>query len=81
MSHVKAGGATAQQSTRPGKRRGVKKFGGQKVITGNIIIRQVGSRVRPGAGVGIGRDYTLFALRNGIVSFFTRRSKQFVSVK
>jgi len=81
MSHVKAGGATRQQSPRPGKRRGVKKFGGQAVKTGHIIIRQVGSRVRPGLGVGMGRDYTLFALRDGIVSFFTRKSRQFVTVK
>lgn len=80
MSHVKAGGATAQHTTRRGKRRGVKKFGGQKVVTGNIIIRQVGTKVRPGEGVGIGRDYTLFALKDGIVNFFVRRSKQFVSV-
>lgn len=81
MSHVKSGGATAQQTTRPGKRRGVKKFGGQAVKTGNIIIRQVGSRVRPGVGVGMGRDYTLFALRDGVVEFFTRLGKSFVSVK
>lgn len=81
MSHVKSGGATAQGTTRPGKRRGVKKFGGQKVVTGNIIVRQVGSRVRAGVGVGTGRDYTLFALRDGVVEFFTRLGKQFVSVK
>lgn len=81
MSHVKSGGATAQGTTRPGKRRGVKKFGGQSVKTGNIIIRQVGSRVRAGVGVGTGRDYTLFALRDGVVEFFTRLGKQFVSVK
>ena len=81
MSHVKSGGATAQGTTRPGKRRGVKKFGGQKVVTGNIIVRQVGSRVRAGVGVGTGRDYTLFALRDGVVEFFTRLGKQFVAVK
>lgn len=81
MSHVKAGGATAQQSRRPGKRRGLKKFGGERVITGNIIVRQVGSRIRAGQGVGVGRDYTLFALCDGIVSYFVRKSRQFVSVK
>lgn len=81
MSHVKSGGATAQGTTRPGKRRGIKKFGGQKVKTGNIIVRQVGSRVRAGVGVGTGRDYTLFALRDGKVQFFTRLGKQFVAVK
>lgn len=80
MSHVKSGGATRQHSTRPGKRLGVKKFGGQKVVTGNIIIRQNGSRVHAGVGVGTGRDYTLFALREGVVTFFTRLGKSFVKV-
>ncbi|OGD84348.1 50S ribosomal protein L27, partial [Candidatus Collierbacteria bacterium RIFOXYD1_FULL_46_26] len=75
MSHVKSGGATAQGTTRPGKRRGVKKFGGQKIQTGQIIIRQVGSRVRAGVGVGTGRDYTLFARKDGIVNFFVRLGK------
>ena len=81
MSHVKSGGATAQGTTRPGKRRGVKKFGGQIVKTGQIIIRQVGSRVLPGVGVGMGRDYTLFAMKDGIVNFFIRLGRQFVAVK
>jgi len=81
MSHVKAGGATRQASPRPGKRRGLKKFGGEVVKTGQIIIRQVGTRTRAGVGVGTGRDYTLFALRDGIVSYFTRLGKSFVAVK
>lgn len=81
MSHVKSGGATAQGTTRPGKRRGVKKFGGQAIKTGQIIIRQVGTRVHPGRNVGMGRDYTLFALRDGVVNFFVRLGKQFVAVK
>lgn len=81
MSHVKSGGATAQHSTRPGKRLGVKKFGGQKVITGNIIIRQNGTKVHAGPGVKLGRDYTLYAIRDGVVQFFTRLGKSFVSVK
>jgi len=80
MSHVKAGGATAQHSTRRGKRRGVKKFGGQKVENGNIIIRQVGTRVHAGPGVKVGRDYTLYSVKTGIVQFFTRLGKQFVKV-
>jgi large subunit ribosomal protein L27 len=80
MSKVKSGGATAQGSTRPGKRRGVKKFGGEKIKTGQIIIRQVGTRVRPGKGVGLGRDYTLFALQDGLVTFFKKLGKQFVKV-
>lgn len=81
MSHVKSGGATAQGTTRPGKRRGVKIFGGSKIKTGQIIIRQVGTRVRAGSGVGTGRDYTLFAMRDGVVNFFVRLGKQFVAVK
>jgi len=81
MSHVKSGGATAQHSTRPGKRRGVKKYGGQEVKNGNILVRQVGSRVHAGPGVKVGRDFTLYAIRDGVVTFFTRLGKQFVSVK
>lgn len=81
MSHVKAGGATRQASPRPGKRRGLKKFGGETVKVGQIIIRQVGTRTRAGKNVGIGRDYTLFALKDGIVTFFTRLGKSFVAVK
>lgn len=81
MSHVKAGGATRQASPRPGKRRGVKKFGGAAVKVGQIIIRQVGTRTRAGVGVGMGRDYTLFAMKDGIVSYFTRLGKSFVTVK
>ena len=81
MSHVKAGGATRQGSTRPGKRRGVKKFGGEVVKIGHIIVRQVGTRTRAGRGVGQGRDYTLFALKDGVVEFFTRLGQSFVAVK
>ncbi len=81
MSHVKSGGATAQGTTRPGKRRGVKKYGGEQIKTGQIIIRQVGTRVHPGKNVGMGRDYTLFAMRDGIVKFFVRLGRQFVAVK
>ena len=81
MSKVKSGGATAQGTNRAGKRRGVKIFGGQKIKTGQIIIRQVGTRVHGGPGVGVGRDYTLFALREGVVEFFTKLGKSFVAVK
>jgi len=80
MSHVKSGGATRQHSTRPGKRLGVKKFGGEKIAIGQIIIRQQGSKVRAGDGVGTGRDFTLFALKDGVVEFFKRQSKQFVKI-
>jgi large subunit ribosomal protein L27 len=81
MSHVKSGGATRQGTNRAGKRRGVKIYGGQAIKTGQIIIRQVGSKVRAGQGVGVGRDYTLFALQDGVVNFFVRLGKQFVAVK
>jgi large subunit ribosomal protein L27 len=80
MSHVKSGGATAQGTTRRGKRRGVKKFGGQTIKTGQIIIRQVGTRVHAGKNVGLGRDFTLFAMTNGVVEFFTKLGKQFVKI-
>lgn len=81
MSHVKAGGATRQASPRPGKRRGLKKFGGEVVKVGQIILRQVGTRTHAGIGVGIGRDYTLFALRDGVVTYLQKLGKSFVAVK
>lgn len=81
MSKVKSGGAVNQHPTRPGKRLGVKKYGGSKIKTGQIIIRQRGTRVKAGDNVGTGRDHTLFALKDGVVEFFKRQSKQFVSVK
>lgn len=80
MAKKKAKGATAQQTTRPGKRRGVKLFGGQKVRTGSIIVRQKGSRFHAGTGVGKGRDFTLFALRDGTVKFLKKHGKKLVSV-
>ena len=80
MSHVKSGGAVRQHSTRRGKRLGVKKFGGEQASIGQIIIRQQGSKVRAGDGVGTGRDFTLFALKDGVVEFFKRQSKQFVKI-
>ena len=69
MAHTKAGGSTRQQGNRKGKRLGVKIFGGQKVIVGNIIVRQRGTRFHPGNNVGVGRDFTLFALADGAVQF------------
>ncbi|MFH2085804.1 MAG: 50S ribosomal protein L27 [bacterium] len=81
MSHVKAGGATRQGSPRAGKRRGVKKFGGETVKVGQIIIRQVGTKTHAAQNVGTGRDYTLFAMKDGVVSFFTRLGRAFVTVK
>ncbi|MBW7956199.1 50S ribosomal protein L27 [Patescibacteria group bacterium] len=80
MSHVKAGGAVRQHHQRPGKRLGLKKFGGQKVITGNIILRQRGLRYKPGKGVGVGRDHTIFAMVDGVVQFGKRLGKTVVNV-
>ena len=69
MAHKKAGGSSRNGRDSAGRRLGVKKFGGQEVIGGNIIIRQRGTRVYPGANVGIGKDHTLFALGHGHVRF------------
>ncbi len=80
MSHVKASGATTQHHQRPGKRLGLKKFGGQKVIIGNIILRQRGLLYKPGKGVGVGRDHTIFAMIDGIVQFSKRFGKTVVHV-
>jgi len=80
MAKKKVGGKTRQQTPRPGKRLGVKIFGGQKVQAGNILIRQRGTKFHPGKGVGIGRDHTLFALRDGIVEFKQKLGKKLVSI-
>ena len=80
MSKTKSGGNTRQHTTRPGKRRGVKIFGGQSIKTGMIIVRQKGTKFHPGEGVGIGRDHTLFALKNGTVQFKVKQSKKLATV-
>ncbi|MES2338073.1 MAG: 50S ribosomal protein L27 [Pseudomonadota bacterium] len=69
MAHKKAGGSSRNGRDSAGRRLGVKKFGGETVVPGNIIIRQRGTRVYPGAGVGMGKDHTLFALVDGRVLF------------
>ena len=69
MAHKKGQGSSKNGRDSRGQRRGVKKFGGQAVIAGNILVRQVGTSVHPGKGVGMGRDYTLFALQDGIVKY------------
>ena len=69
MAHKKAGGSSRNGRDSAGRRLGVKKFGGQEVIGGNIIIRQRGTRVYPGANVGMGKDHTLFATETGTVVF------------
>ena len=75
MAHKKAGGSSRNGRDSAGRRLGVKKFGDQVVIAGNIIIRQRGTKVHPGLGVGIGRDHTLFALVDGRV-FFDREGRR-----
>jgi len=69
MAHKKAGGSSRNGRDSAGQRRGVKRFGGQEVLAGNILVRQVGSTFHAGEGVGTGKDYTLFALRDGVVKF------------
>jgi large subunit ribosomal protein L27 len=69
MAHKKGQGTSSNGRDSQSKRLGVKIFGGQKILAGGIIIRQRGSKYHPGAGVGVGRDWTLFALRDGTVEF------------
>jgi len=71
MAHKKSGGTSRNGRDTEGKRLGVKRYGGQKVRAGNIIVRQRGTKIHPGQNVGCGRDYTLFALEDGIVEFET----------
>jgi large subunit ribosomal protein L27 len=69
MAHKKAGGSSRNGRDSQGQRRGVKIFGGQKVIAGNILVRQLGTKIHPGENVGMGRDYTLFSKINGTVRY------------
>ena len=77
MAHKKAGGSSRNGRDSQGQRRGVKRFGGQLVLAGNILIRQLGTKVHPGENVGMGRDYTLFAKVDGTVRYekSTRKRK------
>lgn len=83
MAHKKAGGSTRNGRDSESKRLGVKCYGGEQVVAGNIIVRQRGSSFHPGLNVGMGKDYTLFAKSDGQVSFSTRgpRNRKFVSVE
>ena len=81
MAHKKAGGSSRNGRDSESKRLGVKKFGGQSVLAGNIIVRQRGTKWHPGTNVGIGRDHTLYAEAAGTVSFrASKGGRQFVSV-
>ena len=69
MAHKKGGGSTLNGRDSNSKRLGVKKYAGEKVLSGNIIVRQRGTKIRPGENIGVGRDYTLFATSDGTVVF------------
>jgi large subunit ribosomal protein L27 len=82
MAHKKAGGSSRNGRDSEGRRLGVKKFGGELVVPGNIILRQRGTQWHPGEGVGMGRDHTIFAEREGVVEFKTKaRGRTYVSVR
>ena len=80
MAHKKAGGSSRNGRDSAGRRLGVKKFGGEIVISGNIIVRQRGTKFHPGSNVGLGKDHTLFATSDGKVTFKKTRARTFVSV-
>jgi large subunit ribosomal protein L27 len=81
MAHKKAGGSSRNGRDSDGRRLGVKRFGGQHVLGGNILVRQRGTKWHPGTGVGIGVDHTIYATVDGTVSFKTRANQRsFVSV-
>ena len=80
MAHKKSGGSSRNGRDSESKRLGVKKFGGEAVIPGNIIIRQRGTTWHPGANVGMGKDHTLFATTDGRVRFTTKLGRAFVNV-
>ena len=75
MAHKKGQGSSRNGRDSNGQRRGVKVFGGQSVNAGSILVRQVGTRIHPGRNVGLGRDFTLFALTNGVVSYGKSRGR------
>jgi len=81
MAHKKAGGSSRNGRDSPGQRLGVKRFGGQAVLAGNILVRQRGTKVYPGRNVGLGKDHTLFALVEGRVAFHDGKlGRKYVSV-
>ena len=80
MATKKAGGSSRNGRDSAGRRLGVKKFGGEVVISGNIIVRQRGTKFHPGINVGIGKDHTIFAKKDGKVNFKKTRTRTFISV-
>jgi large subunit ribosomal protein L27 len=82
MAHKKAGGSSRNGRDSAGRRLGVKKYGGEAVIPGNIIVRQRGTKFHPGANVGMGKDHTLFATAEGSVKFYRKSNdRNFVTVE
>tara|TARA_B100001540_G_scaffold316150_1_gene345254 strand:- start:482 stop:733 length:252 start_codon:yes stop_codon:yes gene_type:complete len=80
MATKKAGGSSRNGRDSAGRRLGVKKFGGEKVLSGNIIVRQRGTKYHPGSNVGIGKDHTIFATKNGKVAFKKTKARTLISV-
>ncbi|UAB79517.1 50S ribosomal protein L27 [Erythrobacter sp. SCSIO 43205] len=81
MAHKKAGGSSRNGRDSVGRRLGVKKFGSEAVVAGNILVRQRGTKFYPGTNVGMGKDHTLFALEDGVVRFHTgKQARKYVSV-
>ena len=82
MAHKKAGGSTRNGRDSRGQRRGVKRFGGQGVLSGSILVRQVGTKIHPGVNVGLGRDFTLFATVDGVVKYdkYVRKNRSYTRV-
>ena len=82
MAHKKAGGSSRNGRDSAGRRLGVKKFGGETVVAGNIVVRQRGTKWWPGTGVGLGKDHTIFAINEGVVSFHKGyKGRTYVSVQ
>jgi large subunit ribosomal protein L27 len=81
MSHKKAGGSSKNGRDSNAQRRGIKVYGGQSVVAGNILVRQLGTKIHPGENVGMGKDYTLFSKIDGVVTYERKgRDKKRVSV-
>lgn len=80
MAHKKGQGSTSNGRDSIGKRLGIKKFAGEQVVPGNILVRQRGTTFHAGKGVDTGRDYTLFAVEEGVVEFYTRNNRKYIGV-
>ncbi|MBI2346801.1 MAG: 50S ribosomal protein L27 [Deltaproteobacteria bacterium] len=81
MAHKKAGGSSRNGRDSQGQRRGIKRYAGQTVRGGEVLVRQCGTRIHPGANVGVGRDWTLFAKIGGQVDYYERANRKWVAVK